>query len=158
MAKEIERKFTVDMNLWEPEGTGFRVLQGYLPTSGRTAVRVRIVGDHAWLSVKGENRGPVRSEFEYAIPVSDAQMILDEMCERPFIEKTRYLVEYADNTWEVDVFDGVNAGLIVAEIELTSEDQAFERPPWIDAEVTHDPRYYNANLIQYPFKNWHQPL
>ncbi|MBC2714783.1 MAG: CYTH domain-containing protein [Desulfobacteraceae bacterium] len=154
MAKEIERKFTVDKSSWNPGDAGVRVRQGYLPISGKTAVRVRVTGDSAWLTIKGENKGPVRSEFEYPIPLTDAHQILDELCERPFIEKTRYLVNYAGATWEVDVFDGENAGLIIAEIELASENQKIELPPWVLTEVTDDPRYYNANLIKYPFKDW----
>ena len=154
MAKEIERKFTVDINKWHPEDAGVRVRQGYLPTSGKTAVRVRITGDSAWLTIKGKNSGPVRSEFEYPIPMADAHQILDELCDRPFIEKTRYLVNYAGAVWEVDVFDDENMGLVIAEIELASEDQEIDLPPWVLTEVTADSRYYNANLIKLPFKDW----
>lgn len=154
MAKEIERKFTVDTSRWAPQGAGFRVRQGYLPTSGKTAVRVRITGERAWLTLKGENKGAVRSEFEYPVPMSDAHQILDELCERPFIEKTRYLVDYAGATWEVDVFEGENAGLVIAEIELASENQKINLPPWVLSEVTDDPRYYNVNLVSRPFSEW----
>ncbi|MDA3895130.1 MAG: CYTH domain-containing protein [Desulfobacteraceae bacterium] len=154
MAKEIERKFTVDKSKWHPDDGGINIRQGYLPTSNKTAVRVRIAGDNAWLTIKGENKGAVRSEFEYPIPVTDAHQILDELCERPFIEKTRYLVSYSGVTWEVDVFEAENAGLIVAEIELASENEKIVLPPWVKLEVTDDPCYYNANLIRYPFKNW----
>ena len=154
MAKEIERKFTVDTNKWHPGDAGFRVRQGYLPTSGKTAIRVRITGDNAWLAIKGENKGAVRSEFEYPIPMADAHQILEELCDRPFIEKIRYLVNYTGATWEVDVFEADNAGLIIAEIELVSENQEVDLPPWVLTEVTDDPRYYNANLIKYPFKDW----
>jgi adenylate cyclase len=154
MAKEIERKFTVDTNKWHPEDAGVRVRQGYLPIAGKTAVRVRITGDSAWLTIKGENKGAVRSEFEYPIPLTDAQQILDELCERPFIEKIRYGVNYAGADWEVDVFEQENAGLIIAEIELVAENQEIDPPPWVLMEVTDDPRYYNANLIKYPFKDW----
>jgi adenylate cyclase len=154
MAKEIERKFIVDINKWHPEDAGSRIRQGYLPTSGKTAARVRITGDLAWLTIKGENKGAVRSEFEYPIPVVDAQQMMDELCVRPFIEKTRYLVSYSGVTWEVDVFEGKNTGLVIAEIELASENQKIDLPPWVLAEVTHDPKYYNANLIKYPFKDW----
>lgn len=154
MAKEIERKFIVDTSRWSPQGLGMRVRQGYLPTSGKTAVRVRITGEGAWLTLKGENKGPVRSEFEYPVPISDAHQILDELCERPFIEKTRYLVDYAGATWEVDVFEGENAGLVIAEIELTSENQKINLPSWVLNEVTDDPRYYNVNLVSRPFSAW----
>ena len=155
MAKEIEKKFTVDTSIWSPQGAGLRVRQGYLPTCGnKTAVRVRITGERAWLTLKGENTGPVRSEFEYPIPISDARQILDELCEQPFIEKTRYLIDYAGETWEVDVFEQENAGLVIAEIELASENQKVKLPPWVLDEVTDDPRFYNANLVTRPFSVW----
>ncbi len=154
MAKEIEKKFTIDTNKWHPDDAGVRVRQGYLPISGKTAVRVRITGDSAWLTIKSENKGAVRYEFEYPIPLADAQQILDELCERPFIEKTRYLVNYAGAVWEVDVFERENAGLIIAEIELAFENQEIDLPPWVLTEVTDDPKYYNANLVKYPFRDW----
>lgn len=154
MAKEIERKFIVDTAKWHPEDDGIQVRQGYVPTSGKTAVRVRVSGNRAWLSIKGENTGAVRSEFEYPIPAEDAHQILDELCERPFIEKTRYYVDHAGMTWEVDVFGGENAGLVIAEIELASENQEITLPSWVADEVTDDPKYYNANLVKYPFKDW----
>jgi adenylate cyclase len=154
MAREIERKFTVDTAKWQPNGTGVWVRQGYIPASGRTSVRVRIAGDQSFLTIKGETTGMVRTEFEYPIPPADAHQILDELCARPFIEKTRYYVEYAGATWEVDVFEGENAGLVVAEIELTHEDAVFEMPPWVLSEVTDDPKYYNVNLVTRPFCKW----
>ena len=154
MAKEIERKFTVDKNKWHPGDGGINIRQGYLPTSNKTAVRVRIAGDNAWLTIKGENKGAVRSEFEYPIPLTDAHQILDELCERPFIEKTRYLVSHAGAIWEVDVFEAENAGLVIAEIELASEHQEIVLPLWVVKEVTDDLKYYNANLIKFPFKSW----
>ena len=154
MAKEIERKFTVDKSSWHPDDAGVRIRQGYLPISGKTAVRVRITGDSAWLTIKSENKGAVRSEFEYPIPLADAQQVLDELCERPFIEKTRYVVNYAGADWEVDVFEQENAGLIIAEIELAFENQEIDLPPWVLTEVTDAPRYYNANLVKYPFRDW----
>lgn len=154
MATEIERKFIVDPEKWHPDNAGIPVVQGYLPVSGKTAVRVRISGPRAFLSIKGENRGPVRSEFEYPIPLSDARQMLIELCVQPFIEKTRHYVPHAGATWEVDVFSGENAGLIIAEIELVSEDQEITPPPWVKEEVTHDPRYYNANLVTNPYSRW----
>ena len=154
MAKEIERKFTVDTGTWHPADDGIRVRQGYIPAAGRTSVRVRVADDRAWLTIKGETIGAVRSEFEYAIPVADAHQMLDELCARPFIEKTRYYTEYSGAVWEVDVFEGENTGLVVAEIELASEDQAINKPPWVITEVTDDPRYYNVNLVARPFSKW----
>lgn len=154
MAKEIERKFTVDTGKWLPEDAGVQVRQGYIPASGKTSVRVRVAGDKAWLTIKGETMGAVRTEFEYPIPVSDANQMLDELCMRPFIEKTRHYVEYAGTIWEVDVFMGENTGLLIAEVELMREDQDIERPPWVLTEVTGDPKYYNVNLVARPFSQW----
>ena len=154
MAKEIERKFIVDMNLWRPAGPGVRIRQGYLPSSSKTVVRVRISGDSAWLTVKGENRGMVRPEFEYPIPLIDAAQMLEELCVRPFIEKTRHLLRFSGADWTVDVFEGENAGLVVAEIELANESQRVTLPPWTGAEVTDDPKYYNSSLVAHPYSRW----
>jgi len=154
MAKEIERKFIVDTNLWHPTGPGFRIRQGYLPSSTRTVVRIRISGNNAWLTIKGENKGMVRSEFEYPIPLKDAAQMLEELCVRPFIEKIRYLINFSGADWTVDVFEKNNAGLIISEIELASEDQNVTLPPWAGAEVTDDPRYYNSSLIAHPYCRW----
>lgn len=154
MAKEIERKFIVDTNLWHPSGPGVRICQGYLPSSTRTVMRVRISGDNAWLTVKGENKGMVRSEFEYPIPLTDAAQMLEELCVRPFIEKIRYSVNFSGADWTVDVFEKDNAGLIIAEIELVSENENVTLPPWAGAEVTDDPRYYNSSLITHPYCRW----
>jgi adenylate cyclase len=154
MAKEIERKFLVDMNKWKPEQKGTAIKQGFIPAAGHTAVRIRISGDEAYLTIKGKNTGSERSEFEYSIPLSDAEQMLQELCERPFIEKTRYRMNYSGNIWEVDVFHHDNEGLIVAEVELDSVDQKIDLPSWVFREVTHDPRYYNINLVKHPFKLW----
>lgn len=154
MAKEIERKFIVDTHLWRPSGPGVRICQGYLPSSARTVVRVRVSGGNAWLTVKGENKGMVRSEFEYPIPLKDAAQMLEELCVRPFIEKIRYSVNFSGAEWIVDVFEGDNAGLTIAEIELADENQQVILPPWAGAEVTDDMRYYNANLIAHPYCRW----
>ena len=154
MAKEIERKFLVDMNQWKPDHSGSMIKQGFIPTSGHSVVRIRISGDKAYLTIKGKNTGSVRSEFEYSIPVFDAEQMLQEICDRPFIEKTRYLANYSSSTWEVDVFHGENGGLTIAEIELDSVDQKIDLPPWVSKEVTDDPRYYNVNLVNHPFILW----
>lgn len=154
MAKEIERKFLVDMNKWKPEQKGTAIKQGFIPTVGHTAVRIRISGDEAYLTIKGKNTGSERSEFEYSIPVSDAEQMLQELCERPFIEKTRYRMNYSGNIWEVDVFHHDNEGLNVAEIELDSVGHKIDLPPWVSREVTDDPRYYNVNLVKHPFTLW----
>ena len=117
-------------------------------------MRVRTIGDQGYLTVKGLTVGATRLEFEYEIPVADADTMLDDLCERPLIEKRRYKVEYDDLVWEIDEFFGENDGLIVAEVELEREDQRFEKPPWIGEEVTGDPRYFNSNLVQHPYSEW----
>lgn len=153
MAKEIERKFLVNGDAWKrSKGTLYR--QGYLSTVKERTVRVRLEGERAVLTIKGITRGATRAEFEYEIPFEDAEQLLDDLCERPLIEKTRYKIEHAGLTWEVDEFLNENAGLVVAEVELESEDQQFDLPEWLGEEVTRDPRYYNANLVSHPFTKW----
>jgi len=153
MGLEIERKFLVRNESWRTvNGTLFR--QGYLSSNLHRVVRVRTMGEKAVLTVKGLNSGPVRREFEYAIPLADANAMLDDLCERPLIEKTRYRIKFAEHIWEVDEFFGDNAGLLVAEIELQAEDEFFEKPSWVGDEVTNDPRYFNSNLVLRPYKTW----
>jgi adenylate cyclase len=154
VAKEIERKFLVLKDRINLSGKGQRIVQGYIPTADKTAVRIRINGDKAFLTIKGENSGAVRSEFEYAIPLADANAMLEELCLKPFIEKRRHHIALGGHTWELDVFDGDNSGLWVAEIELASETEAFDKPDWVGEEVTGDPKYYNSSLIQNPFRCW----
>ncbi len=154
MGQEIERKFLVKGDAWRKSASGIRYRQGYLSTAKKRTVRVRVAGESAWLTVKGENQGAVRSEFEYEIPLIDAEQLLDELCKRPLIEKIRYHIPAGQLTWEVDEFFGENAGLIVAEVELYSPEQEIDLPSWVGEEVTEDPRYYNANLIKNPFKDW----
>ena len=153
MATEIERKFLVVGDAWQ-NGTGTLYRQGYLSTAHERTVRVRIEGERGTLTVKGPSRGATRTEFEYGIPAADALAMLDTLCERPLVEKRRHRVEYAGLVWEVDEFLGDNEGLVVAEIELETEDQALTLPPWIGDEVTHDPRYYNSNLVRRPYREW----
>ena len=155
MAKEIERKFLVDTSKLPTLPKGHIMKQGYVPTQGIT-VRARISDDQAYLTLKGRATGLSRSEFEYPIPVEDAQQILDELCAHPLIEKTRYLIPYGEHIWELDIFEGDNEGLIVAEIELGSEDEQFELPIWTTEEVSYDTRYRNTNLIAHPFSTWDQ--
>ncbi len=155
MAIEIERKFLLKDDSWRAlADAGTHFMQGYLVGSKHASVRVRIEGEHARLNIKSATLGMRRQEFEYAIPLADAQAMLNELCEQPLIDKVRYLVNYANHQWEVDVFAGDNAGLIVAEIELQHEAESFERPLWLGAEVTDDPRYYNVSLVKHPFKVW----
>lgn len=152
MAVEIERKFCVVGDAWRTDhGTRYR--QGYLSRDPERTVRVRIADDQAFLTIKGRTVGASRPEFEYPIPLTDAEQLLD-LCDGPLIEKTRHRIRHHDMIWEVDEFTGDNTGLVIAEIELASEDQAFASPPWLGQEVTHDPRYYNANLSVNPYRNW----
>ena len=154
MATETERKFLVRGDSWRGQGRATTFRQGYLSTVKERTVRVRAAGDEGTMTVKGITVDATRSEFEYAIPLADANAMLDELCERPIIEKTRHVLDVDGTTWEVDEFDGVNAGLVVAEVELESADAPFARPDWLGDEVTDDPRYYNANLIAHPFTEW----
>jgi adenylate cyclase len=154
MGIEIERKFLVNGEAWKDLSTGTTFRQGYLSTEKERTVRVRTINDKGFLTIKGLTRGASRAEFEYDIPADDANQLLDELCLKPLIEKKRYKIQHDGLIWEVDAFFGENDGLIVAEIELESEDQMFTKPEWVGAEVTGDPRYYNANLIANPYKNW----
>ena len=152
MGKEIERKFRVKEDTWRNvKGTKYR--QGYLNSAKERNVRVRTMEDKAYLTIKGIAIGVSRMEFEYEIPLQDAEELL-EICEKPLIEKTRYKVQEGGFVWEVDEFFRENQGLIVAELELESEDQEFPKPDWVGEEVTGDPRYFNSNLIKNPYTNW----
>ena len=154
MPQEIERKFLVRNEDWCVPGTGIVYRQGYLCTVPERTVRVRLVRDQGFLTVKGVTVGAARAEYEYEIPAGEATEMLDELCERPLIEKTRYRVEHHGMVWEIDKFAGDNAGLIIAEVELEKEDQAVVLPDWVGKEVTGDRRYYNASLIAEPFSEW----
>jgi len=154
MGKEIERKFLVSGEAWRSLGEGIRYRQGYLSTVKERTVRVRTIGDKGYLTIKGVTQGFTRVEYEYEIPIEDANAQLDDLCERPLIDKVRYKIPYGDHTWEVDEFFAENAGLVIAEVELESEDQPFEKPEWIGEEVSDDSRYFNANLIANPYQQW----
>ncbi len=157
MAQEVERKFLLRSSAWrEHADAGERMRQGYLVGAQRASIRVRVAGEQAWLNIKSATLGVERREYEYPIPLSDAEEMLAELCERPQIEKVRYEVPWGGHTWEVDVFEGDNEGLVVAEIELGDAEEAFERPPWLGEEVSDDPRYYNVCLIQHPYREWAQ--
>jgi adenylate cyclase len=156
MAQEIERKFLVVGDSWRNLAEGNIYRQGYIATLKKATVRIRIVGNQGYLTIKGPSINYSRSEFEYFIPVADAQEMLDTLCERPFIEKVRYRVEYSNLIWEIDEFDGENKGLILAEVELSDAQQQIELPNWVGEEVSHDPRYFNSNLVKHPFSQWHR--
>jgi adenylate cyclase len=154
MAQEIERKFRVTGSGYRGQGKARRYRQAYLSTDKARTVRVRVVEDRAWLTIKGLTQGVTRAEFEYEIPLADALMLLESICHQPVIDKTRHVIHHGQHVWEVDEFHGVNDGLVVAEIELASEDEAFEKPDWLGEEVSGDPRYFNANLIAHPYREW----
>jgi adenylate cyclase len=153
MAMEIERKFLLRGNAWRSQVHATRALaQGYLG-GDRCSVRVRVDGDQAHLNIKSKVRGSSRLEFEYPIPLSDARVLLSDLAGAE-ISKTRHLVRHGAHLWEVDEFAGANLGLVVAEVELSSEDEVFERPSWLGREVTDEERFYNAALVQSPFCDW----
>jgi adenylate cyclase len=154
MGIEIERKFLVVGDEWKQQGVATYLRQGYISAEPGRIVRVRIDGDAAMLTIKGLSTGIACGEWEYAIPLADAQALLDQVCQQPLIEKNRYRIPAGDLVWEVDEFFGDNAGLVVAEVELQSEDQVFERPAWLGEEVSHDRRYANANLLKHPYCSW----
>jgi adenylate cyclase len=154
MAKEIERKFLVKGDAWKALAKGTSYRQGYLNSIKERTVRVRTIVDKGYLTVKGITTEATRLEYEYEIPAAEADAMLTDLCEKPIIEKKRYKVPFGGLTWEIDEFFGENQGLVVAEAELTSEDQAFQKPEWIGGEVTGDPRYFNSNLIKHPFTRW----
>ena len=155
MGIEIERKFLVVGDAWK-RAPAVAYAQGYLNRDKQRTVRVRIVEGQAWLTVKGVSAGATRAEFEYAIPVADAEQLL-ALCDGPLVRKLRRVVVHEGSTWEIDEFQGDNAGLVVAEIELRSEDEAFAAPAWLGAEVTHDARYFNSSLATAPYSTWREP-
>ncbi|MEJ2630497.1 MAG: CYTH domain-containing protein [Acidihalobacter sp.] len=157
MASEIERKFLVASDAWK--GVAYRSMhyrQGYLGRAETSSVRVRVSEQDAYLNVKSATLGIERLEYEYPIPLPDAHEMLDRLCHKPLIEKTRHWVEYAGHCWEVDVFEGDNEGLVVAEIELKTPEEDFERPVWLGEEVSHEPRYYNVCLVEHPYSQWNE--
>jgi adenylate cyclase len=154
MGKEIERKFLVKNDSWKAIAHGKRYRQGYLSTVKERTVRIRTAGDQGYITIKGITQGASRAEYEYETPLKDANEMLDQLCLRPLIEKTRYRIPQGDIVWEVDEFEGDNRGLTVAEVELKDEHQKFTMPDWIGQEVTDDPRYFNANLVSKPFTKW----
>ncbi len=154
MGLEIGKKFLIKADTWRAGvHTAIEIKQGYLNSEVERIVRVRIFGDKGFLTIKGKNENLTRKEFEYNIPLNEAYSLLG-LCEKPLIEKTRHLYLHHGNNWEIDVFKGENEGLIIAEIELSSEDQEFKIPKWIGEEISTDSKYYNSSLIANPFVNW----
>jgi len=154
MAKEIERKFLLVGDEWRELAKGTHYRQGYLNSAKERTVRVRTIDDKGFLTIKGITTGATRVEYEYEIPHAECTAMLDDLAEKPIIEKKRYKIALGGFVWEVDEFLGVNQGLVVAEIELASEDQQFEKPSWVGEEVTGDPRYFNSNLVSNPYTSW----
>jgi CYTH domain-containing protein len=154
MAVEIERKFLVVGEGWRALALGTVYRQGYIASGNGRTVRVRVAGDTGYLTIKGPSTGISRAEFEYEIPVSDATELLDTLCDRPLIEKTRYRIPLDGLVWEVDEFSGENQGLILAEVELSDPQQPIQLPEWVGQEVSGDPRYFNASLVKAPFRLW----
>ncbi|MGN7612375.1 CYTH domain-containing protein [Magnetococcales bacterium HHB-1] len=154
MGKEIERKFLVSGDGWRDSERTRLIRQGFFLSVKDRAVRVRIMGTKAFLTMKTETRGFTRAEFEYEIPISDAEEILNDICEKPLIEKTRHWLTFAGKEWVIDEFHGDNDGLILAEIELDDEMEKVERPDWAGMEVSDNPRYYNVYLAKHPFNTW----
>ena len=156
MPREIERKFLPKNDAWRAHvGQSRPMSQGYLASSGNVSVRVRVAGNEAWLNIKAGGLVASRQEYEYAVPVGEARELL-ALAEGPLIEKTRHFVEHGGSTWEIDEFHGDNLGLVVAELELDSEDAPFARPPWLGVEVTQHRRYYNVCLVTHPYRAWNE--
>jgi adenylate cyclase len=154
MGKEIERKFLVKNDDWKNRAEAYTYKQGYLSIEEARNVRIRIIGTKGFLTLKGKSIGAERLEFEYEIPLEDAKTILGKLCILPLIEKTRYKLCENNLLWEIDVFEGINKGLILAEVELTNENQKFKKPEWLGEEVTYDPKYYNSNLVNKSCSSW----
>ena len=162
MGTEIERKYLVKLAEWRSQKKklqqqfpeiGKRYCQGYIPTDNETTVRLRTIGNQGYLTIKSKTKGYTRSEFEYSIPIEDAQQMLETLCLKPLVEKIRYKINQDNLVWEVDEFLGANKGLIIAEVELENENQQVNIPHWIDREV-HDKKYFNSNLIKHPYSKW----
>ena len=154
MAEEIERKFLTKSGAWRSQAIGRFYRQGYLSTVKERTVRIRTIRNEGYITVKGIAKGAARAEYEYEIPVKDANEMLDTLCEQPIIEKMRYEIEHNELIWLVDEFEGVNKGLILVEVELSDENQKIVLPDWVGAEVTGDPNYFNSNLTRNPYLGW----
>jgi adenylate cyclase len=164
MKAEIERKYLVKKPAWrshkkrlesQSPDIGVRYCQGYIPSSNGTTIRIRIIGKQGYLTIKSKTVGYTRAEFEYLIPLHDAQEMLNNLCLKPLIEKFRYKIKADNLTWEIDEFLGENVGLIIAEVELENEHQQINLPPWIDREVQ-DKKYFNSYLVKHPYSQWQE--
>lgn len=153
---EIEKKYLVKSDSWRKDAVGVLYRQGYLSSGQGATVRVRVVGDKGYLTIKGKRTGFTAHEFEYQIPLQEANAMLEAFAVSSIIEKYRHKISFGGFTWEVDEFCGENQGLVLAEIELAAEDQSYPLPDWLGSEVTGDSRYYNANLARHPYQNWNR--
>ena len=151
---EIERKFLVSGDGWRKGARGTFCRQGYLVASDDRVVRVRVAGEKACLTIKGRKTGLSCPEYEYPLPVAEAKDMLERICLRPFIEKIRYVLDFKGMSWEIDEFTGENEGLVIAEVELEQEHQMVELPEWVGREVSFDPKYWNMNLVNHPYRRW----
>jgi len=157
MATEIERKFLLRNDSWRSLCSHrIEIVQGYLANTERGSIRLRVSGNEANINIKSMTLGVTRKEYDYPIPADDARAMLEELCLKPLIEKTRHYVEYNGHIWEIDEFHGANDGLIVAELEVEHEAEEFDPPPWLAEEVSDDPRYYNVCLLQHPYSHWNK--
>jgi len=155
MGIEIERKFLVRDDRWRQRvERSARMRQGYLTSDARCSVRVRLADGAGFLNIKSGTLGIRRSEYEYPVPAAEAEEMLDALCEKPLLEKTRHYLHHGQHLWEIDEFAGDNAGLIVAEIELSRPDEPFAHPDWLGEDVSHDIRYYNSQLVRHPYRTW----
>ncbi len=154
MAVEIERKFLVVGDEWKKPAEPELCRQGYISTVKERVVRVRTIGERGYINIKGVNEGISRLEFKYEIPFAEAEELIEKLCEKPIIEKYRYTIDLHGSEWYVDEFLGFNEGLVVAEIELTDENEKFEKPEWLGSEITGDVRYYNSSLTKKPYCNF----
>ncbi|MGZ8142712.1 MAG: CYTH domain-containing protein [Methylosarcina sp.] len=155
MAIEIEHKFLLATNEWRNHiQRSVKYKQGYLSSLATSSIRIRVSDNHAWLNIKSATIGTQRHEYEYEIPLTDANELLNTLCKKPLIEKTRHFVADNNKIWEIDEFEGENSGLIVAEIELAEPEESFIKPTWLGTEVTGDLRYYNNNLAVLSYSKW----
>ena len=154
MPREFDRKFLVRSDAWKQGEKPIRITEGYLSRTNERVVRVRLAGGKGSIAVKGRAQGPRRKEFEYDIPPAHAAEMLDQICERPLLDKLRHRISVAGITWEIDEFLGENAGLVIAEVQLARNGQPIALPDWVGAEITDDPRYYNNQLVSRPYSTW----
>ena len=154
MKKEIERKFIILGSSYKDLGDYKHCIQGYIPSTNKPLIRIRTIGNQSFLTMKSDVNGITCLEYEYKIPNQDAKDIMELFCKQSIVEKNRYRIRYKSTLWDVDEFLGENEGLVVAEVELNSENQPYNKPDWIGQEVSTDKKYYNCNLANYPYTQW----